>query len=769
VAFFSWCKQTNPGKPADSRRGSSRSPRVRLLLVLALVLLVPGRALAQPADVVRPELISGPDAPYPDDAHGDTSVLLELDLAEDGTVTAARTREGEPPFEAVARVTVLSWRFSPATRNGIPIRARILARIDFHEPAPPAAAPVPPPAPAAAENSSPDSAAVATPPAPVAANPPEPVSITVIGEQRQELGSIYIPKADARRVPGAFADPFRVVEVLPGVAPILSGLPYFFVRGAPPGDVGYSIDGIPVPLLFHVGAGPSVIAPAMVDKVDLFPAAFPARFGRYAGAIMAGETTTPSKVGRAEAQARIFDIGGMVEQPFAGGRGTALVGGRYSYTKALLAKVAPDYSLEYGDYQARLSYATSARDSVSVFAFGASDKVENVKLARPLFDVAFHRLDLRWDRRSDDTQSRLAVTLGTDRVLSAEDNLTDPGAHARSQRLGVRADVNHRLSQELRLRGGLDASTERFSAEFQRLQTMGAAYPARTDARAAAYADAIWRPLRGVEMVPGFRLDVERSRRESFVFPEPRLSTLVRVRSGVAWLTSFGLTHQLASSSIAVPAEQPDALELATQRAWQTSQGIEFVLPESMLGRATAFHSFIDASGSDLVGRNYGLELFLRRNFSEKLGGFLSYTLSRAERSSGSFTRASPYDRRHVLSAVLGYDFGSGIRVGGRAYYASGRPYAVDCSDSVCIPISSRAPLETADYSGRLSAFMRVDVRLEKRWTFASGAWIAGTFEWFNALLAKEASGVERVDDGELREISEDPLTLPSIGIEAGY
>ena len=61
---------------------------------------------------------------------------------------------------------------------------------------------------------------------------------------------------EVRQVPGAFGDAFRVMEALPGVTPLVSGLPFFFVRGAPPGNNGYYIDGIRVPLLYHVGAGP---------------------------------------------------------------------------------------------------------------------------------------------------------------------------------------------------------------------------------------------------------------------------------------------------------------------------------------------------------------------------------------------------------------------------------------------------------------------------------------------------------------------------------
>ena len=156
---------------------------------------------------------------------------------------------------------------------------------------------------------------VNTPPTLPPTPPPaaEPVTVLVTAEQRRELGSIYVPRHEARLVPGAFADPFRVIEVMPGVAPILSGIPYFYVRGAPPGNVGYFIDGIRVPLLFHVGAGPSVIAPALVDHVELFSAAYPARHGRYSGAIMAGETTEPAEWAHGEARARVFDAGAIAQ------------------------------------------------------------------------------------------------------------------------------------------------------------------------------------------------------------------------------------------------------------------------------------------------------------------------------------------------------------------------------------------------------------------------------------------------------------------------
>ncbi len=71
---------------------------------------------------------------------------------------------------------------------------------------------------------------------------------------------------------------------------------------------------------------------------------------------------------------------------------------------------------------------------------------------------------------------------------------------------------------------------------------------------------------------------------------------------------------------------------------------------------------------------------------------------------------------------------------------------------------------------GRMHSFLRVDFRFEKRWQLAGGRWISGTFEWFNATLSKEADGVSWDPiRGGLITTDRSALTLPSIGVEAGF
>src|SRR5437899_2292485 len=84
-----------------------------------------------------------------------------------------------------------------------------------------------------------------------------PIEVTVEGEKAPP-GSTSLGRRDIREMPGVLDDPYRAIETLPGVMPAASGIPYYFIRGAPPGNIGYFFDGIQVPLLFHVGGGPGV-------------------------------------------------------------------------------------------------------------------------------------------------------------------------------------------------------------------------------------------------------------------------------------------------------------------------------------------------------------------------------------------------------------------------------------------------------------------------------------------------------------------------------
>jgi hypothetical protein len=587
--------------------------------------------------------------------------------------------------------------------------------------------------------------------------------------EREELDTIHIPRTETRFVPGAFGDPFRVVEALPGMAPWLSGLPYYYVRASPPENVGYMIDGIRIPLLFHVGAGPSTIAPALVDSVDLYPGAYPARYGRYAGAIVAGETTPPqTDRTRAEASARVFDANAFGETPYDGGRGSVMVASRYSYTDLVIALVAPKYSVGYWDYQARVSHRAWGDDTVSVFAFGAHDELSF--LGQQTFRVEYHRADLRYDHPIDGGRLRVAATVGSDDTFTALQTPTGAGANAalRGPSGRLRAELEERVSPMVRARAGADFAVAQFDVDDYN----GVVRAPHTDFEGGAYADANWRPLRAVELVPGFRFDAYRSRGQTALAPQPRLSTRIRISGDVAWISAIGTAHQEPTEEVFVPAKLPDPVDEAPRDSFQASQALEVRLPSSMRARVTGFASRLVAPSVSGEQRAEGAELFVQRDFTERLGGFVSYTLSRSDTTLGAATYESLWDRTHLLSVVLGYDLGGGWRVGARFFFESGRSYTVMCPTPDCAPLleapGAAPPPPRYSVIGRLPPFFRLDGRIEKRWTFPGGHWLTATFECFNALDKAEPIGADYSPATAVTIRTQSPIILPSFGLEAG-
>jgi len=764
--------------------------------------------------VVPPKLLSEAAVAYPEGASGDATVVLTLTLAPDGSVREAVPVLVVEPFSSAAAAAARTWQFEPAMRNGAPVAAKIRFEVVFHAPVPE----LPPPPPE--EN---PYGSLPEPPKP----PPPPSEIIIRGERVEPSRSATLSRAEVRQIPGTFGDPFRAIEIMPGVTPIVSGLPFFFVRGAPPGNVGYFLDGIRVPLLFHVGVGPSVIHPGLIDRVDLYPGGYPARFGRFSGGIVAGETLGPVPQLRGEFNARVFDAGALVEAPFADGRGTVLAGGRYSYTAALLSLLSSDTRLDYWDYQARATYDVTDRDRIGVFSFGSYDYLAQYTPTQTLtlFGTEFHRVDLRYDRRlSEDGTLRVAVTGGIDRSRAPGDRFV------RDRSLGTRGEIQYRLSRKALLRVGTDAQLDVYDVELNTNElaasTAGALtlFSSRPDIAFGARADVVLALRPDFEVTPGLRFDFFGSKGAVATGFDPRLSTRLKVTSDLALLSSMGIAHQPPSFVVPLPGVQPGGLRGGLQRALQESVGLELDLGDSTTVTGTVFHNAFfnmsdplgtmtpmvggcppgsfptdtiagdrgaqpmgngscirridpgeigsdrsggggdgaDSSGAErtaqaiqvrTMGTSYGLELFLKRRLTSKLGGFFSYTLSRSVRSFERRQFVATFDRTHVLNAALAYNLGRNWRAGTRVTFYTGLPKAPDPTD----PSSTRLP-----------PFFRVDVRLEKRWQLGEKTWLSVVAEWMNATLSKEAVSTScNLQGCSSMEIG--PVTIPSLGLEGGF
>jgi TonB family protein len=750
----------------------------RAVAVLATLLgFDAGRARADPLDdrTVPPVLASEPGVTYPRAAlqagfRERVEVTLILELDADGRVTNASVALPQHPafFEAALEASK-HLRFEPARRAGRAVAARIKFRIVFE----------PPPEPPPASVASTPVAAAPSPQEPRVTNAPgvpaEPVEVTVHGNALPPAVSTYT-RAEVRQIPGAFGDPFRAVETLPGVTPVATGIPYFFVRGAPPGNVGYLFDGIRVPYLYHVGFGPSVIQPAFVERVDLYPGGYPARIGRFAGGVVDAKATEPRPTLRGEANLRLFDAGAFMEAGFADGKGTALLGGRYSYTGALLSLLVPEIRIDYRDAQARVTYDVTPRDRIGITSFGSYDLLADRTPSRASpdgeietiqFGTEFYRADLRYEHFFDAGKFLSAVTLGFDRTnvgfISGEPrNVVD-------RSIAVRTQVEAKATAGVVLRGGADVALDAYHVESSRYgdpddperQQFNRVFRSRDDIVIGGWADAVLDVTPRIEVTPGVRIDAFRSGSATSVGVDPRIAARFAVGRRVRIVHAYGLVHQPPSFVLPLSALSPITAGTPLQKSVQASAGAEVDLGDGMLGTGTLFYNaFFDTSDAlthlpedgppdyeaRAQGSAFGAELLLKRQLTKRLGGFVSYTLSRSVRSIGGETFVSGFDRTHVANAAVGYEIGRGWRPGVRFVFYTG------------IPTSNGAG-STPKSTRRDPPFHRLDVRVEKRWKLGGSAWISLVTEVMNATLRKERFGSEVIG----------PITIPSIGAEGGF
>lgn len=741
---------------------------------------------SRPTEIVMPRRVSDVPIDYPKGAHGDAEVILELVIDAAGTVREARVVTGEEPFAAQALSAAKDWRFAPARRADTAVAARIHFRVSFREPvapessAAPEADPVPavePKEPAARSRS---------------ANPAPSLQVNVQGERREPAAK-SLSEADVRQMPGAFGDPFRAIESLPGVTPIGSGAPFFFVRGAPPGNTGYFLDGIRVPYLYHLGLGPSVVNPRLVERVDFYPGGYPARFGRFTGGIVAGESAPAEYAWHADASLRLVDAGGLLEIPFADQRGSVLVSGRYGYPGLLLPLFAPKVVLDYWDYQARASYALTSTDEISIFAFGAHDLLgerQSDGRIETKFDTEFHRVDLRYDRRmAGGSRLRVALLAGLDRSPSTND------LFVRDRMIGVRSEVSHRIDAKALVRFGTDTeldvydqrpthadgapSTLDLGPSFYRIEDL---FKSRTDVTAGAWADVVLDPEPGITVTPGIRADYYVSEGHDAIGVDPRLAARLAVSRRVHLVHTLALAHQPPSFVGPLPGLALSGLPGGLQRSIQASSGVELDLAGELSASATVFdHVFLDMT--DLLGasrwrrsddvaalgltRHYGeyderslgstlgLELSVRRPVTKRLSGFASYTLSRSLRSAEREHFPARFDRTHVLNVAGAYDLGRHWRAGCRFVFYTGNPAEVE------------SPLHVRTlHPERLPPFYRLDVRAEKRWPLGRRGYWALVLEILNATLNQEVIDTNCEHEPCTRRTI-GPVTIPSIGLEA--
>ncbi len=586
--------------------------------------------------------------------------------------------------------------------------------------------------------------------------------IVVVGRRVQkEVARRVLTLEEIRRIPGTSGDALKVVQNLPGVARAPFGGGLLVIRGSNPGDSGAVLERHFIPLAFHFGGLRSVFSSSLLESVDFHPGNFGAEFGRFSGGVVDVRLRRP-RTDRVHGfvEADIFDAGFLVEGP-AGEHGAFAVAARRSYIDALLPAVLPDdadvdfvVAPRYYDYQLLYDWQRG-RHRVRTLVFGSDDALsfllDEPADADPVLrgdfrnEIEFYRLFTEWrTRASDDVEHALSVSVGRNLFfLTGTDRLF---FDLKAWVVTARDDVSVRLDDRLTLRAGVDV--EALFGDFDIVAPLppkegdaaGATTPLGTRDPVRSKRDflllnpALWteaqvRATDDLLLVPGVRLDYDH-RLSDFAI-DPRLNARWSVAADTTLKAGVGRYMQRPQPDESDPVfGDPD---IVVERSVHTTAGVEQRLAPALSVDAQVFYKHLSAlvvrddqgrTRNAGEGRIYGLEVLLRRELSDGLFGWISYTLMRSERRDGpdEAWRLFDLDQTHILTLIASYALSNEWEVGARWRYVTGNPQTPLRGGIYDSDADIYAPYPGASNSERLPAFHQLDVRVDRRWTFE--AWI---------------------------------------------
>lgn len=481
--------------------------------------------------------------------------------------------------------------------------------------------------------------------------------IVVYGEERREEVSRKVFTIDElRRVPGSFGDPVRALQSLPGVArpTLLEGA--LVIRGAEGMNTGFYTDMVPIPYMFHLFVGRSVLNPEFINDVEFYAGGMPSRFGEVTqGAVNVRTLDKPPKMGvhgRASVDtsdgsvalsARItedFSIQGAFRYSWIGGLiglGTQAIASSQGADPAQASWLYP----RYFDYNAR-STLRLGRHRLVLTAFGARDAIvfhqgEQLDLVddNPLdtdegppelpatydpnafIDSYFHRAVLRWEYDDDKLEQVTWVAGGVEQevnLLTGLGQFSDGPQNGRMTSLSLlgRHDTRWQLTPADVVRLGAQLTFRPVEVEDFSSAALGPQYidvTSDTQVNVGAWVE-YQRQLGPLWFSPGLRGSYYRFNGEQDFEPEPRLSARLSLHprwTATAFVGRF--TQMPTADRYAQGMGNP---ELGIIQSWQTSLGVEGRYPSGIEVDATVYYSRL----LDLVVEDQGVEVVIE----EQLG-----------------------------------------------------------------------------------------------------------------------------------------------------
>ena len=595
-------------------------------------------------------------------------------------------------------------------------------------------------------------------------------AVGVYRKNKDEITTRTISMSEAKKIPGTFGDPIRVIQNLPGAgrAPFSSGL--LIIRGANPEDSGVYIDGIRIPYVYHLGGFVSVINPEMIQSVDYLPGSYGVQYGRSTGGAVDVTTKKESpEQDRIVWSTDLLDSGGLYEGRLGkDDQHHVAVAARRSYVDVVLRPFQKNRPFSanpvWYDYQLRYSYHGFEKTQVSFFLFGFDDKLlvttddgvaqsSDQDAQGDLSTHQFtHRLQGKIEHEISDTLSvRVMPSFGVDyQYLGLGQSFQLDQTLWLSE---IRAELPWKPNDHVEVIPGLDliGGWWNFQTELPFNPDSFVEYDPLAEREAFKiedegtgwgpdlYLKANLRPFKDLDRLyvqPGIRFSVY-SISDQFTATawDPRLSFKGRVAKNTYIKGATGLYTQ-PPQFFESYAPGTNDYNPEFEKAWASSLGLEQQIKPGLNLETEGFYKEL----SDLIVNNrdfqeigdipytnegageiYGFEVMLRQDPINNVFGWVSYTWSQSWRQDyeDSDRYLYDFDQTHIMTALAGVKLPYQFEVSGRVQYVTGTPYTPYSGAFYDADLDSWTPYSTGKRNtDRLGAYTAVDLRAERAFTF---------------------------------------------------
>ncbi len=552
----------------------------------------------------------------------------------------------------------------------------------------------------------------------------------VVTEKRHRDDNLSgISQKELTRIPslGGKPDVSKALQLLPGINSQKEGSSLLQVRGGDPGQNLYLFDNVPIIYVNHLGGFMSVFNPDIINNIDVYKGAFPARYGGKLSSVM---DITQKKGNVSDWKGNIglglTDLSFCVEGPTKLDNSSFIISGRKTLIDLFMfltssISEANDFAVAYGfhDINSKFTWNPNEKNSINLnlyygddyLRYWQSDKIDKHKLSNVWGNVM---LAGHWNRvinpklYSKTYMSYSRYRLQNKYNYSLTNNLEQTDFFKKSlsavSDISINSSLKHTLFKNLVNEYGMKSSLLSYLPFYSTHSNKESIDKSNLYSNeTAVYASSKFSFLNHSDIEVGVRAVGFYSNDYSDYSIEPRINLNLGINKrhslNAGYMNTRQYTHLLlATGGIMlnevwfpagkdIPASTVEQYTVGYNGDYNYFQVQVELFYKDMADLAmykdgyTAFEgdknwqSKVQSKG---IGSAKGIEFFIKKT-TGKITGFASYSLSKATRQYPNINFGKEflfdYDRTHVFSIFTHYQIRENIDLNLTWVYQTGLPY----------------------------------------------------------------------------------------------